>query len=230
MKGEKFSMYPTPISKYLGIIFILLNSPLLFGQLPKTTTAIGLTEVFSNIQTDSLSKLELESSIEFNNLINQYRKNNHLPQLVWDMGLWLSARNHSIYMAATGQFDHGQTNGNSSYFTGNTLPERIKKVVLQNGISNADSTYFPFTKYILRGRNPLEGENIHLLMDPSLSSKLETMKIPALAKSLAKNAFTGWKNSPGHNRNMLRINFKAHGTAFIIYKDRVYVTDDFMGN
>ncbi|NQX98854.1 MAG: hypothetical protein HRT73_13400, partial [Flavobacteriales bacterium] len=54
--------------------------------------------------------------------------------------------------------------------------------------------------------------------------------IKEIAQNIAFRSFKQWKNSPGHNRNMLRKGHVAHGTAFKITNDKVWGTDLFSSN
>jgi len=47
------------------------------------------------------------------------------------------------------------------------------------------------------------------------------------AMEIAERALVQWKNSPGHNKNMLDPKHFAHGTSFIVAGDYLYATTNF---
>ncbi len=91
----------------------------------------------------------------------------------------------------------------------------------------------------IRGKNLFTGINHNdriqyvLGQDPSLKASGENIFSTGYAFSnthLAKLAFDGWKNSPGHNKNMLTNDFKLHGVAVFIGDEGVIITDVLSSN
>lgn len=91
----------------------------------------------------------------------------------------------------------------------------------------------------VRGKNHFTGINHYdriqfvLGQDPSLNTSGENIFSTGYAFSnphLAKLAFEAWKNSPGHNKNMLTNDFKLHGVAVFIGDKGVIITDVLSSN
>ena len=176
-----------------------------------TVTFVGSAQIYTEKEIsiainkskkDSVSKIERLAALKFHNIINKYRLKHHLDSLHWSESLWITTRNHSVWMAETDKLSHTQTKKNN-YFTGRKIQDRIKYVTNINSKIN------------------LLGENVLYNSDISGST------INKIAYNIASIAFKEWKNSSDHNRNMLTKNFTTHGVAFIIKDDLFWATDVF---
>ncbi len=153
-------------------------------------------------EKDSVAQIERLAAKEFHKLINEYRVENDLTAISWDETLWIACRNHNSWMAESDNLSHHQTNKNK-YYTGNSPSDRFNYAAggkSKNGWSGENALY----NYSAHGKT-----------------------IPEIAKNIAKGSFTQWKNSPGHNQNMLSSRHAMHGVAFIVAEDRVWGTDLF---
>jgi uncharacterized protein YkwD len=146
----------------------------------------SLEKLLTDSQTDSLLQLERDCAIEFQQIINNYRKNYGGEELIWSDALWLAARNHSDYLFENKVFSHGETEG-KALFTGEDPSNRIEFVL---------------------GEYHNSGENI-----------VKSWTNNKGAQKIAENAFEIWRESDGHNKNMLNKSYKAHGVAFRINPD-----------
>ncbi|MFN5183254.1 MAG: CAP domain-containing protein [Bacteroidota bacterium] len=156
------------------------------------------------VETDSIQYIERLAAFYFHQEINEYRKANKKSILVWDDTLWLASRNHCLWMLVNAQCSHNQKNG-TYFFTGLGPGERIQ--------------------YVSEGKSHLNwsGENVYY-DSYSACGKV----IDKIAKGIAFSSFNAWKNSPGHNENMLRDDSYGHGVAFIISGTSIRSTDLFM--
>jgi uncharacterized protein YkwD len=188
------------IKKYLAIIFILLivmfRSKNIFCQIYKSN---HWNLAAKNAKVDSVNTIERLAAFKFNTKINNYRKEKGLPVLQWDEALWLAARNHSVWMNVHNKLMHAEME-NTTFFSGKTPNDRIAYVL-------GNSNYYSFT-----GENALY----------NFSAYGET--INEIAENISEESFNDWKNSHGHNSNMLN-NFNIHGVAFIISERKVWATD-----
>ena len=82
-----------------------------------------------------------------------------------------------------------------------------------SGVSPSKRIAFVYEEYV----NLLYGENIAIMSYNEGS-----------AEAIAMVAFNLWKNSEGHNRNMLDKRYTAHGTAFILRKNEENNYGDFL--
>lgn len=155
---------------------------------------------------DRKQKIERMAALKFHKLLNAYRMRNKLNELVWDESLWLTCLNHDIWMNTNGELSHEQKS-NSKYFTGVEPGDRYDYVT--SGKGNYDWS----------------GENALYNYDK------EGKTVNEISSNIAKAAFEQWKDSPGHNENMLEKRHTAHGVAFYLGKGgRVYGTDLFVSN
>lgn len=117
--------------------------------------------------------------------------------------MWLAARNHNIYMLHQFILTHGE-NPDSAYYTG----------------------VDPEARYIYVSDNPINlyasGENCRFSMG-SIKGGGSSFD---LANSIANESFESWKESPGHNKNMLSDSYNMQGTSFI-YLGLLYGTTVF---
>jgi uncharacterized protein YkwD len=142
------------------------------------------------------------AALEFHKLLNAYRTEYGKEPLQWNETLWLTSRNHNIWMDANGKLSHHQKE-NTKYFSGHGPGERY---AYASG-GNAEQSW--------SGENALYNHSAY------------GNTAAEIAGNIAEVSFKQWKDSPGHNSNMLDSKHKLHGTAFLIAKDRVWGTDLF---
>lgn len=151
---------------------------------------------------DSVKRIERLASVLFHEKINQYREANGQKRMGWDDTLWLCAANHNEWMVANDDLDHHEKSGTVN-FTGDGPGDRY---------SYASDN---------KGSCSWSGENI--LYNYALGG----YTITAIADHMATYSFNQWRNSPGHNRNMLNNGNRVHAVAFRIDKGRVWATNIF---
>ncbi len=155
---------------------------------------------------DRKQKIERLAALKFHKLINAYRMKNRINEMKWDESLWLTCRNHDIWMSANNVLSHDEDKG-TKYFTGIEPGDRYV--------------------YVTSGKGNYEWSGENALYNYDKNGKT----INEVANCIAKNAFEQWKHSPGHNENMLGKRHTAHGVAFYIGKGGiVYGTDLFVSN
>ena len=182
------------------LLFALLISSGLMAQIFQTSQ---LSAVIKKCNTDSVQKTERLAALKFHKLINQYRKENKIDTLAWDDELWLTSRNHNIWMGENGKLSHTQ-NEDTKYFTGNGPGDRYNYTTANKGGSS------------------WSGENALYNWNDNGSS------IEEISESMANTAFKQWKYSPGHDENMRAPQSHSHGTAFFLEPDGpVWATDLF---
>lgn len=165
-----------------------------------TNKAIGV--LINKAEKDSVAQIERLAALEFHKLINHYRKSKGLSSITWDETLWITTRNHNEWMAEANVLSHHQTKKNK-YFTGTNPGDRFDFAAGGNSPNNwsGENALYNFSAF---------GNNIK-----------------EISNNIASRSFEQWKNSPGHNRNMLGKSHATHGTAFKIYEDKVWGTDLF---
>ncbi|MCO6494660.1 MAG: CAP domain-containing protein [Bacteroidetes bacterium] len=189
--------------RILITLFITFASFAVSGQNYRLATLKNLPELIENSNTDNNQFVERVAALEFHNLINRYRTENKMDTLGWDETFWLASRNHSLYMAKNpNYFSHNETNG-LSYFSGIDPTARLAYV------DGNTSTRFYTNENILQNN-----------INTSLTNNIQ------IAKQMALDAFNQWKESPGHNKNMLSAR-GFHGVAFVINGTLFYATDLF---
>jgi uncharacterized protein YkwD len=171
-----------------AMVFLLLSAPS-WGQIYTYKQIEKATERHSE---DTLLAIEFKAAIFFHELINEYRKNEGKSLLEWSNVFWLTSRNHNMWMAENGFLTHTQTK-KSRHFSGESPSDRLK--------------------YVLNEACGWSGENC--LYNYSYN---KNKTITDAAYEIAKYSFTQWKNSSGHNKNMLD-NHAVQGTSFVIDKN-----------
>jgi uncharacterized protein YkwD len=157
-------------------------------------------------EKDSIQKIERLAALKFHKIINEYRRENKLDTIAWDEAMWLTCRNHNIWMGANNVLSHDEKSG-TNFFTGTEPGDRYKFTTNDKGKSqwSGENALYNYTK---------SGKNIN-----------------EIGSNMASIAFEQWKHSPGHNKNMLGKRHQVHGLAFYLNKDgRVYATDLFASN
>jgi uncharacterized protein YkwD len=119
----------------------------------------------------------------FHEKINTYRISKKKKPLQWNDTLWLVALNQSIYIDSNDDFTHKQSPAKSIY-SGQT-PLKRYQFVMDNPSLSAGC-----------------GENIFQWSTALIS-----------AESLSTLMFDSWKDSPGHNENMLNEYYTDHALA-----------------
>lgn len=193
--------------KYFILFCTLLAVPYVEGRsigAQKIYTAAQLPELLKKANTDSAFYQERAAAKLFHKLINNYRRENKADTLAWNDTLWLASRNHCVWMMKYNDLTHHQKL-NTELFTGDSPGDRYNYVV--NG----------------KGRHSWSGENALY----NFSNGYSTMK--SRIKMMAEHSFNQWKNSPGHNQNMLNTGSAVHGVAFVVddENDRVWGVDLF---
>lgn len=171
----------------------------------QTYTVTKLPELLKLADLDSVQKIERLAALDFHKLINEYRKINRLVPLAWDDALWLTCRNHDIWMGNQGDISHGEKKG-TKFYTGDLPNERYEFATSKKGGCHwsGENTLYNYSAY---------GNTIS-----------------EIAEHIALNSIQQWKDSPGHNENMLRGNHRSHGVAFYLKNGKVYATDLFASN
>ena len=161
-----------------------------------------VNQLLKKAEQDSIAQIERMAALEFHKLINQYRKENGLNTIEWNETLWIATQNHNLWMANTGKLSHHQTT-NNKYYSGTSPGERLR-------YAQGDNTNFGWS-----------GENALYNYSNFGNTKEE------IAQNIAKKSFIQWKNSKGHNENMLSKRHGSHGVAFKINGSVVWGTDLF---
>ena len=166
-------------------------------------TASSLPRLLAKAEQDSISRIERLAAMEFHRIINEYRKENDLDQLMWDDTLWLTCRNHNIWMAANNELSHGENEGTAMY-TGSGPGARYRYASQENGATSWSGENALYN-WSVRGDDMAE-----------------------IASYIAEYSFNQWKNSKGHDQNMRKPGSKIHGVAFTIEDNgQVWGTDMF---
>lgn len=187
------------LSLLLGVIAFCINS-----SPAQICTINDLNKLFEQADADEKTKIERIAAIEFHKLLNQYRKSKGKDTLMFDETLWIASRNHCEYMRERNILTHSEARGDkkSKVFTGQDPGDRY------NYASGGQA------EYSWSGENALY----------NFSGNGNDYEQKAL--DIAKQSLEQWKNSPGHNANMLG-NHTFEGTAFIITYGRVWGTSLF---
>ncbi|TND10203.1 MAG: Uncharacterized protein FD123_451 [Bacteroidetes bacterium] len=166
--------------------------------------ASQLDELLRQSRADSVLLVERMAALEFHRMINAYRREQKTDTLQWNDTLWMASRNHCLWMCRNNKLSHNQE-ASTELFSGVRPGDRYDYVVNGNG------------------RHSWSGENALYNWSGNDGEKENAYK------AIARESFNQWKNSPGHNKNMLNPSSKVHGTAFIIEQKngRTWGTDLF---
>lgn len=186
-----------PLTLLLVTLCIVTN--IVYAQ---TYTYKDIDHLLLKAEKDSIAQIERLAALEFHRLINGYRQENNLTPIEWNETIWVATVNHNSWMSNANELSHSQEE-NTTYFTGTRPGSRLH--------------------YAAGGNTSMSwsGENALYNYSSSGSTKKE------IAKNIARKSFIQWKNSPGHNKNMLGKSHRSHGVAFKITKDKVWGTDLF---
>ena len=155
--------------------------------------------------SDVVVQSEGKIASNFHTLINKYRAEKLMLPLVWNDTLALAAKNHNQWMGVNDRLDHVErTKGD--FYTGRDVTDRINYAAKMKG-----ELYC--------------GENI-LFFDFLLDTT--SVISDSAAVMLAQEAFEIWRESPGHNANMLHP-YMLHGASFHYANGLIWATNVFCG-
>jgi len=158
-----------------------------------------------NSNNDSVLLIEKKAAYYFHKLLNEYRRSNQADSIGWNETLWLTCKNHNIWMRYHNELSHTQKQG-TAFFSGKSPGERYLYTTQNKG------------KCSWSGENALYNFSAH------------GKTITEIAKNIAQACIDQWKKSPGHNKNMLSGKHAVHGVSFVIDNSRVWGTDLFAYN
>ena len=177
-------------------------------------------QLLDQIEEDPMLQLEWLTAVYFHKSINDYRIEKKVKPIHWDHKLWMASRNHNVYlMRDIKHLSHNQSK-NNPFYSGRYPEDRVEYVTYQSkefvraGYENCN---FSGSSFRLDRINQDVLENLDK----------ETMK--KLAQSTAEDGFEDWKNSMGHNQNMLNAEHLTHGTSFVFGQSGIYGTSVFAG-
>lgn len=157
------------------------------------------------IEISAVTESEQKIAIKFHAMINAYRIEKRIHPLKWNDTLCAAARNHSRWMAVNDELDHVE-HIRGEYYTGREVTDRITYASNRSG-----------EKYC--------GENcLYFTRDMDTTCVIED----SVAEDIAREAFLIWRDSPGHNSNMLH-SYAMHGVGFCYRAGVVWSTDVFLG-
>lgn len=198
----------------LSAIFIFFSLSLAFANNPtanktrpesafdKVLRQGELAKILSEVPNRLDLQLERLTAYFFHQKINQYRLDRNLNTLYWDDRMWLAARNHNLYLWKQNALTH----------------EESKEKPFYSGLNPWDRMqYVTYNNYKMESFS----ENCLYFTDHFLTFEADA------AMELAERALVQWKNSPGHNKNMLDPKHFAHGTSFIVAGVYLYATTNF---
>ena len=130
-------------------------------------------------------------------LVNQHRLDHNLNKFIWDKKLQKACKKHSMYQAYEDRMCHWQHNKKNPYYESKYPQDRsnAKRENVAYGYYFNSKDYNPSNKKIKN------------------------------AKEIAFDIFTLWKESPGHNRNMIDPNliyFAFDYYAYVHVKTKYY--------
>jgi uncharacterized protein YkwD len=192
--------------KVIFLFLLVIGSVLCHSVYAQISKVAEIPNLLKLAKKDSIQKIERLAALKFHKIINDYRKKSKLDTIAWDDALWLTCRNHCIWMNANTVLSHDEKAG-TKYFTGKGPHDRYKYTT--SG----------------KGKSQWCGENA------LYNYEIKGNTITQIATSIALYSFEQWRHSPGHNRNMLEKDSKVHGVAFLLNSTGiVYSTDLFARN
>ncbi len=161
-----------------------------------------LAKILNEVPNRLDLQLERLTAYFFHQKINQYRLERNLNTMYWDDRMWLAARNHNLYLWKQNALTHEESK-EKPFYSGVEPWDRMQYVTYNN---------FKMESF---------SENCLYFTDHFLTFEADA------AMELAERALVQWKNSPGHNKNMLNPKHFAHGTSFIVAGVYLYATTNF---
>lgn len=152
----------------------------------------------SKAQADGMLKTERAVAKRFHELLNAYRAQKKLPALEWNEACFLAAHNHNQWMALRETLSHEQ-NARNGVFTGAQPGDRLGFVLQGSKLALSWSAENCLQSYV----------------DDMAAISIEEVAAAALEQ---------WRNSTGHNANMLGKDHGSCGTAFRIFDGWVWAT------
>lgn len=149
-------------------------------------------------KTEGLEKIQYAVAQRFHVLLNQYREQKKLKALVWNDVCFLAAHNHNAWMAESNKLSHEQ-NQRNAFYTGLNPGDRVAWLLKGSSMQVAWSAENCLLSYV---------------------DDMDAIQI----EQVAKDALEQWKNSAGHNANMLGKNHGSCGTAFLFSNGEVWGT------
>jgi uncharacterized protein YkwD len=189
----------------IGIIFGF-NSEAQQNSIGDTIYREGdLYPLLEGIENDKMLQLERMTALVFHHTLNEYRAQKGKKTIFWDDKLWLAARNHTIYLFTYNKFLTHSQSDKGDRFTGRGPEARVYYVTY----GSRDHTMTGFENCAV------SGEMSPGPIDLNYAGSLTYAEMLEQAKFDAADMFDMWKNSPGHNQNMLDAEHLAHGTSIV---------------
>jgi hypothetical protein len=171
--------------------------------------------LLDNLENDPILQFEWLAAIHFHKLVNEYRNEMDRKSIHWNNSLWMAARNHNVYLLRSlNTLSHWQSK-EKSFFTGSQPENRVNFVTYESG----DFQGAGFENCYFRGKDLVLDR-----MDVNKVNALTVDQLNAKAEKVANKAFEWWKQSKGHNKNMLNPDHLAHGTSFVFGQQGIYAT------
>lgn len=170
----------------------------------KVYNSTQLPVLIKKAKTDTALSEERAAAMLFHDLMNGFRKENNLDTIPFNDSLWLTARNHCVWMQRNNALEHRQKSG-SELFSGETMYSRYDFIV-----RGKNTRLVCASENIARGGVSAAGDRNSRVWD------------------MAEWALGTWKNSADHKTNMLNpATFLHHGVSFLIDNERgtVWVAD-----
>jgi uncharacterized protein YkwD len=170
---------------YLSLLLVIFTFKNVGAQPYKLNS---LNKLLSNTSNNKKLTIAYRASELFHEILNDYRIKNGLNELKFNHVLWLTSRNHNLWMSENG-LSHTES-VKSKNFTGANPGDRVN--------------------YVNKNSCSWSGENC--LYNFSYN-ELDSIELSAY--NIAEESFNQWKESTGHNKNMLG-QHSYEGTAFLI--------------
>lgn len=184
----------------IGLLGILFSFESV-AQKKELKYASDVANLKEQLKTDSILRFEYACAMEFHKYLNDYRTSRKIKPLRWNDTLWVVAMNHGIYLNENDLFSHQQ----------------IARKSLFSGVQPGNRYNF-----VVQSKQNIAGYGENLFM-----TSFYNLNTPAY---YALEAFNAWKESPGHNKNMLYKSFDEHGTAVVSGESNLIFTDFFFMN
>ncbi|MCH7756948.1 MAG: CAP domain-containing protein [Thaumarchaeota archaeon] len=175
------------------------------SEIPKKTQEKNLIN-----QKPIIDKTELERLVH--QLTNQYRTENGLSPLLWDIELSNVAKSHSQDMASRNYFSHETPEGTNPTGRGTSQGYKCEKII-------GNILYLGIAENIFQN---------NLAFRVWYTDDIPTSYEWNSQDEIAKTTVDGWMDSPGHRKNILTKTFDREGIGVeITTDDKVYITQNF---